>query len=156
MNIPLKQFINLIFTKFVQIRTKFYINARLISLYCQKKRYNYQISTCSLSFILLPALHLRKLKSCVCHLFLSMYLYCFNVYFWSTICFSLFFVFRNIPIFYYHVLEVLNRWSIFKDDIVRRVSRYQRGNQNPHIEEQTTQWPKEKVQKDKQRSTRHI
>jgi hypothetical protein len=29
-------------------------------------------------------------------------------------------------------------------------------NQNPHIEEeQTTQWPKEKVQKDKQRSTKH-
>jgi len=32
---------------------------------------------------------------------------------------------------------------------VRRVSRYQRGNQNPYIEdEQTTQWRKEKVQKD--------
>jgi hypothetical protein len=28
-----------------------------------------------------------------------------------------------------------------------------RGNHNPYIEEQTTQWPKEKVQKDKQRST---
>jgi hypothetical protein len=40
---------------------------------------------------------------------------------------------------------------------VRRVWRCQRGNQNPHIEEeQTTQWPKEKVQKDKQRSTKHI
>ena len=38
-----------------------------------------------------------------------------------------------------------------------RVCRYQRGNQNPYIEEeQTTQWPKEKVQKDKQRSTKHI
>ena len=33
--------------------------------------------------------------------------------------------------------------------------RYQRGKQNPYIEEQTTQWPKEKVQKDKQRSTKH-
>ena len=34
--------------------------------------------------------------------------------------------------------------------------RYQRGNQNPYIEEEeTTQWPKEKVQKDKQRSTKH-
>jgi hypothetical protein len=34
--------------------------------------------------------------------------------------------------------------------------RYQRGNQNPYIEEeQTTQWQKEKVQKDKQRSTKH-
>ena len=30
------------------------------------------------------------------------------------------------------------------------------GNQNPYIEEQTAQWPKEKVQKDKQRSTKHI
>ena len=31
-----------------------------------------------------------------------------------------------------------------------------KGNQNPRIaEEQTTQWPKEKGQKDKQRSTKH-
>ena len=31
-----------------------------------------------------------------------------------------------------------------------------RFNQKTHIEEeQTTQWPKEKVQKDKQRSTKH-
>jgi hypothetical protein len=31
-----------------------------------------------------------------------------------------------------------------------------RGNQNPYIEdEQTTQWPKEEVQKDKPRSTKH-
>jgi hypothetical protein len=38
----------------------------------------------------------------------------------------------------------------------RRVWRYLRGNQNPYIEEeQTTQWPKEKVQKDKQRSIKH-
>ena len=28
------------------------------------------------------------------------------------------------------------------------------GNQNPQIEGQTTQWQKEKVQKDKQRSTK--
>ena len=34
--------------------------------------------------------------------------------------------------------------------------RYQSGNHNPYIkEEQTTQWPKEKVQKDKQRSTKY-
>ena len=34
---------------------------------------------------------------------------------------------------------------------LRRVGRYQRGNQKPYIEEeQTTQWPKEKVQKNKQ------
>jgi len=38
----------------------------------------------------------------------------------------------------------------------RRVLIYQRGNQNPYIEEeQTTKWPKEKIQKDKQRSTKH-
>jgi hypothetical protein len=36
------------------------------------------------------------------------------------------------------------------------VSRHHRGNQNPYIEEeQKTQWPKEKVPKDKQRSTKH-
>ena len=40
--------------------------------------------------------------------------------------------------------------------VARRVCRYQRGNQNPQIEEgQTTQWKKEKIQKDKQRSTKH-
>jgi hypothetical protein len=33
---------------------------------------------------------------------------------------------------------------------------YQRGNHNPYIkEEQTTQWPKEKGQKDKQQSTKY-
>ena len=38
----------------------------------------------------------------------------------------------------------------------RRAWRYQWGNQNPYIEEeQTTQWPKEKGQKDKQQSTKH-
>ena len=38
----------------------------------------------------------------------------------------------------------------------RRVWRYQRGNKNPYIEEeQIIQWPKENVQKHKQRSTKH-
>jgi hypothetical protein len=47
------------------------------------------------------------------------------------------------------------------DHCVRRTDNtmakiYQKGNQNPYIkEEQTTQWPKEKGQKDKQRSTKH-
>jgi hypothetical protein len=37
-----------------------------------------------------------------------------------------------------------------------RIRRYQRGNQNPYIEEeQLSPRPKEKVQKDKQRSTKH-
>ena len=40
--------------------------------------------------------------------------------------------------------------------IIRRVWRYQRGNRNPYIkEEQTTHLSKEKVQKNKQRSTKH-
>ena len=49
-------------------------------------------------------------------------------------------------------------WTIIQSGLstIRRVWRYQRGNQNPYIEEQqTTQWPKEKVQKDKQRSKKH-
>ncbi len=38
----------------------------------------------------------------------------------------------------------------------RRVWRYQRDTQNTYIEEgQTIPWPKEKVQKDKQPSTKH-
>ena len=40
--------------------------------------------------------------------------------------------------------------------MLRRVWRYQKGNQNPYIvDEKTTKWPKEKGQKDKQRSTKH-
>jgi hypothetical protein len=39
---------------------------------------------------------------------------------------------------------------------IRRVWRYKWGNHNPYIEEeQTTQWPKEKAQNDKQRFTKH-
>ena len=41
-------------------------------------------------------------------------------------------------------------------NVIRRVWTYQRGNQNPYIEEELkTQWPSEKAQKDKQRSTKH-
>jgi hypothetical protein len=40
--------------------------------------------------------------------------------------------------------------------VLRRVGRYQKGNQNPYIEEkETTQWPNKKGQKDKQRTTKH-
>jgi hypothetical protein len=40
--------------------------------------------------------------------------------------------------------------------VLWRAWRYEQVNQNPYIEEeQTTQWPNEKVQKDKQRSTKH-
>ena len=45
---------------------------------------------------------------------------------------------------YYHAINTVVVQEEFED------------NQNPYIEEdQTTQWPKEKVQKDKQRSTKH-
>ena len=47
-------------------------------------------------------------------------------------------------------------WLLVNCCFSGRVWRYQWDNQNPYIEEeQTTQWPKEKVQKDKQRSTKH-
>jgi hypothetical protein len=49
---------------------------------------------------------------------------------------------------------VVTHWS-FEMFSWRRVWKYQRGNQIPYTEEQTTQWPKEKVQKDKQWSTKH-
>ena len=38
---------------------------------------------------------------------------------------------------------------------IRTVWRYERGNQNQKIEGHTTQWPKEKGQKDKQQSPKH-
>jgi hypothetical protein len=43
----------------------------------------------------------------------------------------------------------------FKQWLSRRVLGYQRGSENSYIEEETKQWPKEKVQKDKQWSTKH-
>jgi hypothetical protein len=55
-----------------------------------------------------------------------------------------------------HEFSAISWWEQVKVSIMmgRRVWRYQRGNQNPYIEdEQTTQWPKENVQMDKQRST---
>jgi hypothetical protein len=48
------------------------------------------------------------------------------------------------------------RKYLFNEFCSRRVCGYQRGNQNLYIEvEQTTQWPKEKEQKNKQWSTKH-
>jgi len=41
--------------------------------------------------------------------------------------------------------------------VIRRVWRCKRGHQNPYIEEeQTTQWPKEKGQKEKQNDLQNI
>jgi hypothetical protein len=54
------------------------------------------------------------------------------------------------------VMEITNYRSVteqtWNDGLVCRC---QRGNQNPEIEGQTTQWPKEKGQKDKQWFTKH-
>jgi hypothetical protein len=46
---------------------------------------------------------------------------------------------------------MLNDYTI----CVKKNLKIPRDNQNSYNEEQTTQWPKEKVQKDKQRSTKH-
>jgi hypothetical protein len=51
---------------------------------------------------------------------------------------------------------MLYRVHLNMNGIKKRVWRYQRENKNPHIDEgQTTQWPKEKVQRDEQRPTKH-
>ena len=39
--------------------------------------------------------------------------------------------------------------------LIKKSLKIQRGNQNPYIEEQTKQWPKENKQRGKQRSTKH-
>jgi hypothetical protein len=52
----------------------------------------------------------------------------------------------------------LNYISTFRNictHVVRRVWKHQWGNHNPYIEEQITQWQMKKIQKDKQRSTKH-
>ena len=48
------------------------------------------------------------------------------------------------------------RYGLSSKFYIRSVWRYQRGNQISYIEEeQTTQWPREKVQKGKHQSTKH-
>jgi hypothetical protein len=65
----------------------------------------------------------------------------------------------NTP-YLFHTEILLVMQLLFTDKMVPviwRVWIYQRGNQNPEFEEeQTTQYPKEKAQEDKQRSTKHI
>jgi hypothetical protein len=60
----------------------------------------------------------------------------------------------------YGVMSVISWLSVLlieETGVPGENQRYQRWNQNPYIEEEhTTQWPKEKVQKDKQRSTKYI
>jgi hypothetical protein len=54
----------------------------------------------------------------------------------------------------YYALKYPTVLVLNQSKSIRRV-KIPKGYQNPYIEEQTTQWPKEKVQKDKQRSTKH-
>jgi hypothetical protein len=59
-----------------------------------------------------------------------------------------------VIVFFFQIIG-MNIRNIFPSYLVlRRVCRYQRGNKNPSIEGQTTQWPKEKGQMDKQRYTK--
>jgi uncharacterized protein YxeA len=51
--------------------------------------------------------------------------------------------------------EIVNS-SMFKScNFTKNILKRTSGNQNAYIKEQTTQWRKEKVQKEKQRSTKH-
>ena len=55
-----------------------------------------------------------------------------------------------------NIIRLISLWHRMSLLILRRACRYKKGNQNPLIEkEQTTQWPNEKQQNDKQRSTKH-
>jgi hypothetical protein len=64
-------------------------------------------------------------------------------------------------LYYQEIIDNTDTTHIYLIDNTDRTDntmakRYQRGDQNRYIEkEQTTQWPKEKAQKDKQRSTKH-
>jgi hypothetical protein len=53
-----------------------------------------------------------------------------------------------------HRMQLLSR-LVFVEFAKKSLKMPKGGNQNSHIEEQTTQWPKEQVQKGKQRSTKH-
>ena len=53
-------------------------------------------------------------------------------------------------------LTLHHRYGLFHIRIFRGVWRYHKGKQNPYIEEeQTTQWSREKFQKDTKLSTKH-
>ena len=56
-----------------------------------------------------------------------------------------------------HIWFYFNEWKYNNNNSDKKGLKIPKGgNQNPYIEvEQTTQWPKQKVQKDKQRSTKH-
>jgi len=77
-----------------------------------------------------------------------------------------------ICLLYHHLTQIMNdiffpqysSWPYYwwrheyciTIQLTRRMWKYQRGNHNPYIEEeQTTQCPKEQVQKDTQRSIKH-
>jgi hypothetical protein len=71
--------------------------------------------------------------------------YAQSIDFWVVFC-------RSVWSFCPFYFGMWHRYSVTVNQVMvatrRRVWRYQRGNPNPYIEEnQTTQWPKEKVQK---------
>ena len=51
--------------------------------------------------------------------------------------------------------KIVNSSEIKSRDVNKKCLKIPEGDQNPYIEEQTTQRPKEKVQKEKQQSTKH-
>jgi hypothetical protein len=84
--------------------------------------------------------------------------FCVTIEIWHRNIYTYFRQYSNVV----HTREYMCKFSIvithmghgFIYSSLRRVWRYQRGNQNPYIEEeQTTQCPREKVQKNKQRYT---
>ena len=78
-----------------------------------------------------------------------MSLLCILVFWWNILSTNVLKV-----AFKYRVSSILNTIKFELD--LRRVWICQRGNQNLYIEEeQTTQWPKKKVQNDKQQSTKY-
>ena len=119
------------------------------------------ISSCSTGGTRRVTLVTNPLISHECSLFVDRCLSVFAVFFWTLYCLSF-----NLLLWFFKTSKwshswdnhgICNSsysWSIFKGSPkTRSVWRYQRGNQNPYIEEeQTKHWPKEKEQKDKQES----
>ena len=86
---------------------------------------------------------------------ISLYFKC-NIYYMSINLGHIFSRIKYRDISWSQYIRDGKGWWLLTSLMARRVWRYQRGNHNPYIEkEQTTQWSKEKVRKDKQRSTKH-
>ena len=100
---------------------------------------------------MLPVFHMRLVNVhsiCDWKIEKQLIIQCCTIFFFHLFYFDLesviFFLDRKYSICFYNCCNFVRR----------RVWRNQRSNQNPEIEEQTTQWPKEKVQRYKQPSTK--